>query len=210
MSAESKPTIRKAAESRSSKAGLQFPVGRTERIFRKGNYSKRLGAGAPVFLAAVLEYLTAEILELAGNAAKDNKKKRIIPRHLVLAIRNDDELDKLLGNGAREPSCWLVAFVLTVCYTSQSSSRRVSSAGLPATRSRLADSPATSTCSGGVLPKLQPALLPGQHPRQSATPRTPKSGSKASKSSSGGSWAKKAPHKVDVQAESQWQESTEL
>ncbi|EPY83106.1 Histone H2A.l (H2A/l)-like protein [Camelus ferus] len=93
---------RAKAKSRSSRAGLQFPVGRVHRLLRKGNYAERVGAGAPVYLAAVLEYLTAEILELAGNAARDNKKTRIIPRHIIprhlqLAIRNDEELNKLLG-----------------------------------------------------------------------------------------------------------------
>ncbi|CAI9573340.1 unnamed protein product [Staurois parvus] len=78
---------RAKAKSRSSRAGLQFPVGRVHRLLRKGNYAERVGAGAPVYL----------ILELAGNAARDNKKTRIIPRHLQLAIRNDEELNKLLG-----------------------------------------------------------------------------------------------------------------
>eukprot|EP00639_Heterosigma_akashiwo_P032989 CAMPEP_0194727536 /NCGR_PEP_ID=MMETSP0296-20130528/34915_1 /TAXON_ID=39354 /ORGANISM="Heterosigma akashiwo, Strain CCMP2393" /LENGTH=132 /DNA_ID=CAMNT_0039632957 /DNA_START=27 /DNA_END=425 /DNA_ORIENTATION=+ len=87
----------KKAVSKSSKAGLQFPVGRIGRYLKQGRYSTRVGAGAPVYLAAVLEYLCAEILELAGNAARDNKKTRIVPRHLQLAVRNDEELNKLLG-----------------------------------------------------------------------------------------------------------------
>ncbi|CAI4226667.1 unnamed protein product [Auanema sp. JU1783] len=85
------------AKSRSTRAGLQFPVGRLHRMLRKGNYAQRVGAGAPVYLAAVLEYLAAEVLELAGNAARDNKKSRINPRHLQLAVRNDEELNKLLS-----------------------------------------------------------------------------------------------------------------
>ncbi|KAG4302594.1 hypothetical protein PCANB_001215 [Pneumocystis canis] len=92
-----KSAANKSGQSRSAKAGLTFPVGRVHRLLRKGNYAQRVGAGAPVYLAAVLEYLAAEILELAGNAARDNKKTRIIPRHLQLAIRNDEELNKLLG-----------------------------------------------------------------------------------------------------------------
>lgn len=82
---------------RSTKAGLQFPVARIGRYLKQGKYASRVGAGAPVYLAAVLEYLTAEVLELAGNAARDNKKARIIPRHIQLAVRNDEELNKLLG-----------------------------------------------------------------------------------------------------------------
>merc|ERR1712086_337405 len=88
--------VKGKAKSRSSRAGLQFPVGRIHRLLRKGNYAERVGAGAPVYLVAVLEYLAAEVLELAGNAAKDNKKTRIIPRHIQLAVRNDEELNRLL------------------------------------------------------------------------------------------------------------------
>lgn len=84
------------SKSRSSRAGLQFPVGRVHRHLRQGRYAPRIGAGAPVYLAAVMEYLAAEILELAGNASRDNKKHRIIPRHIQLAIRNDEELNRLL------------------------------------------------------------------------------------------------------------------
>ncbi|CAN1198610.1 Probable histone H2A.3 [Linum perenne] len=89
---------KKKTSSRSSKAGLQFPVGRIARFLKAGKYAERLGGGAPVYLAAVLEYLAAEALELAGNAARDNKKTRIVPRHIQLAVRNDEELSKLLGS----------------------------------------------------------------------------------------------------------------
>ncbi|MCQ2820916.1 MAG: histone H2A [archaeon] len=94
-SGRGKPTKQ---QSRSSRAGLQFPVGRIARYLKTGKYAERIGAGAPVYLAAVIEYLTAEVLELAGNAAKDNKKTRIIPRHIQLAVRNDEELNKLMAN----------------------------------------------------------------------------------------------------------------
>ncbi|KAH9311079.1 hypothetical protein KI387_026114, partial [Taxus chinensis] len=76
---------KKKAVTKSIRAGLQFPVGRIARFLKKGRYAKRVGTGAPVYLAAVMEYLAAEVLELAGNAARDNKKNRIIPRHVLLA-----------------------------------------------------------------------------------------------------------------------------
>ncbi|EIE19099.1 hypothetical protein WJX75_003935 [Coccomyxa subellipsoidea] len=97
MSGRGKGKTAKKSVSKSTKAGLQFPVGRIARYLKKGKYASRVGAGAPVYLAAVLEYLAAEILELAGNAARDNKKTRIIPRHIQLAVRNDEELSKLLS-----------------------------------------------------------------------------------------------------------------
>ncbi|NXC51375.1 H2A1 protein, partial [Penelope pileata] len=84
-------------KTRSAKAGLQFPVGRVYRLLRRGNYSDRVSPGSAIYLAAVLEYLTAEILELAGNAARENKKARIVPRHIQLAVRNDEELSRLLS-----------------------------------------------------------------------------------------------------------------
>merc|ERR1712100_340858 len=84
--------------SKAARAGLQFPVGRIARFMKQSRSADRIGAGAPVYAAAVLEYLAAEVLELAGNAAKDNKRSRIVPRHLQLAIRNDEELNRLMGS----------------------------------------------------------------------------------------------------------------
>ncbi|KAJ6616919.1 histone-fold-containing protein [Mycena sp. CBHHK59/15] len=62
----------------SKKAGLQVT----------DQHNVRIGAKAA--------YLTAELLELAGNASKDLRVKRITPRHLQLAIRGDEELDTLV------------------------------------------------------------------------------------------------------------------
>ena len=97
-SAGKKKSAGKSKGSRSSKAGLIFPVGRIGSLLRGGRYAKRVGASSAVYLAAVLEYLTAELLELSAKvvAQQKNKSKRITPRAVTVAVRHDDDLGTLL------------------------------------------------------------------------------------------------------------------
>ncbi|CAF1042266.1 unnamed protein product [Rotaria sp. Silwood1] len=83
--------------SRSTRAGIIFPVSRVHRQLKSmPTATKRITQGASIYLSAVIEYLTAELLELSGNAARDNHRSRITPRHIFLAYANDDELYRLL------------------------------------------------------------------------------------------------------------------
>jgi len=81
----------------SEKAGLHFPVGRIKRYLKEGFYAPRVSLKAAVYLAAVLEYLTGEVLELAAEATKKVQKERIIARHIKLAVLGDEELNQFLG-----------------------------------------------------------------------------------------------------------------
>lgn len=78
--------------SRSTSAGLQFLVGRIDRYLNKGRYSQGVRTRDPLYIVVVLEYFAAEVLELARNAIRDNKKNKIIPRHVLLTLRNDKDL----------------------------------------------------------------------------------------------------------------------
>ena len=107
---KTKPTgkdVRKVV-SASSRAGVNFPVGRLRTYMKKLKVAKNVGAGSAVYMASVLEYLTAELLELAVNYTTQHKKKRINPRALFMSIKQDPELDSLLsdamvsGGGVRE------------------------------------------------------------------------------------------------------------
>uniref|UniRef100_A0A7S0ZT55 Histone H2A n=1 Tax=Noctiluca scintillans TaxID=2966 RepID=A0A7S0ZT55_NOCSC len=83
--------------SRSARAGVQFPVCRVHRYLKKHvSKNMRVGGLSGVFAASVMEYLAAEVLELAGNAAKEHRTKRITPRHIMFAVRSDEELDCLI------------------------------------------------------------------------------------------------------------------
>lgn len=86
-----------APVSQSKKAGTMFPVGRLNRMIKQGRYASRTGRSAGVFMAAVLEYVCAELLELAGNVCMDRKKHLITPKDINIGCRSDEELQKLMA-----------------------------------------------------------------------------------------------------------------
>merc|ERR1711920_936359 len=65
------------AVSRSAKAGLQFPVGRIARYLKKGRWATRIGAGAPVYCAAVLEYLALRFSNLQATLLKTTRRAEL-------------------------------------------------------------------------------------------------------------------------------------
>lgn len=91
-------------------SGVVFPVGRMHRYMRRHRVAARVGKGAAVYMAAVLEYISAELLEVGGYVAKDMKKTRVVPRDLMLAIRQDNELDSLF-RGATLPFSGTLPFI---------------------------------------------------------------------------------------------------
>ena len=91
-----KKSTKKSAGSKKS-SSLIFPAGRVGRLLRKGRYARRVSNGAAVFLAAALEYLVGEALELSSKTVPAGSK-RITPRSLTLAVRHDADLGSLLQN----------------------------------------------------------------------------------------------------------------
>jgi histone H2B len=94
------------SSSQSSPLDIIFPVGRIARML-KTTLRVRVGAGAPVYLAIVMEYLCAEIFDLGALVTRDHKRIRMIPRHVMLAIRRDVELSKLLED-VTFPGCGVI------------------------------------------------------------------------------------------------------
>ena len=96
-SAAGKKGGRAANVSQSKRAGLIFPVGRIASQLRKGSYAARVYNSGATYLAAVLEFIVAEVLELSAKAVlQRGKGKRITPRALTLAVRHDADLGSLL------------------------------------------------------------------------------------------------------------------
>ncbi|CAG9312159.1 unnamed protein product [Blepharisma stoltei] len=127
----SKPSMTKKAETQISnrvdegadklritsheRAGLIFPVGRILRIMKEGRLADRISDKSAVAIAAVLEYLSAEIIELAGDQAKEErsmKKHMIKPRHITLAVRADEELSEFIGEQVIIPMGGVIPHIL--------------------------------------------------------------------------------------------------
>lgn len=83
-------------QSKSNKANVYFPVSRIKRYLKNRIAGKRISDYSAIYLAAVLEYLVAEVLEVSGNVTKYMNKKIITPRHIKYAVAQDEELDELL------------------------------------------------------------------------------------------------------------------
>ena len=83
----------------STRAGVVFPTGRLNRLLREGRFSPKQGKLAGVFMAGALEYLTNEVLDIAGELCMKGNKKIIMPKHINLAFKSDMELIKLMHKG---------------------------------------------------------------------------------------------------------------
>ena len=96
---EAKVLVNEVNQAVSVKKGSKYSVSRITHFCKNGRFAERIGAGTPIYLSAVLEYLTSEIVMLAAQEAKAEGTSRLKPRHIMLAIRKDPELNKYFGDG---------------------------------------------------------------------------------------------------------------
>ena len=92
-----------ATTSSSTRAGITFPVGRIKRHLKQNDPHNRVTKGSAVFLAAVLEYLSCEVLEIAGNVAKREKRARITPRMINEVFQTDEDFNRSLRDSILIP-----------------------------------------------------------------------------------------------------------
>ncbi len=81
--------IKKHRRTLSERSGLQFPVARVRRYLKNGLYSRRVSVAACVYMCAIMEYLSAEVLGVAGKVILKRKRARITPRHILLSVQLD-------------------------------------------------------------------------------------------------------------------------
>ncbi|XP_075399712.1 histone H2A-Bbd type 1-like [Tenrec ecaudatus] len=91
---------KKRPSSRSARAELQFPVSLVDHLLRKRSHVRRLSVFTPIFLTGILEYLTYNLLELAGKEAEKEGDVEIIPEHVERAVDNNQLLSFLFLSDA--------------------------------------------------------------------------------------------------------------
>ncbi|OLP95698.1 Pyruvate kinase [Symbiodinium microadriaticum] len=138
------------------KAGLCFPVAKVRNLLRESGYG-RVSQDASIYLTGVMEYVVAEILELAGNTVKEQKKQRIIPRNIQLAIRNDEELNKYMANVTIK-SGGVIPNIHTVLMPQKTSAKGVSAGS----HSQVWDGVTVGCAVWGSYGRLQCTALPGK------------------------------------------------
>lgn len=77
-------------------AGLLLPVNIFHKKLINGKYARKVAKEASVAMTGAIEYLVSEMLEIAKECADANQRKRIQPRHIMLAIKRDQDFDELL------------------------------------------------------------------------------------------------------------------
>ena len=89
---------RKRPVRKQDKAAIEFPVGRIGRHLRKNSYFTRISEGASIYIAAALQHIINDILDLAVEVVNDDGRKRIIPGHILRGIIEDEEIKSLFKN----------------------------------------------------------------------------------------------------------------
>lgn len=83
------------AQTRSSRAGLIFPV---NKIQKRLNFKYKTTLGAAIYMAAVCQYIATELVEICGDAAQKKQSRLIRRKHIKSALRQDAEMLILTGN----------------------------------------------------------------------------------------------------------------
>lgn len=83
--------------SSAKKAGIFFDPRKTQKNLQKHIIGKKVSKGAGVYLASTMEYLVTEIVEMSKEESLIDKKGRITPRHIQMAIWKDSDFNELLS-----------------------------------------------------------------------------------------------------------------
>jgi len=111
-------TTKTKSISQSSRAGVIFPVARIRSKLKKNAYgpTTRVSASSAVYMAAVMEYLSREVIIFSVEQMKEDNKKRLLPKHITSAINTDPDFPRLLYDVDIPHSRWFEPITETLIY----------------------------------------------------------------------------------------------